>query len=267
MNASALNATSHKAKVVGAVASTFIMVGLGAGVVASISSIASKRSAITTTARRSGGTALATRAPLTSTPTTMPLSSSDPTALYAGASGRAGTQSDGITPLTNTIRSKSPTVSVPTTVLPDVASCQLSNFVASATSDHKSYMQGEPVTILATVTNTGPACTTDEAEGFVCIGADVEDASGTLVWTVWAPPTTGCAASSGPTSVLPTGWTQQAVWTWSQEECTSHMTNCSGQPVASGQYQVFGDNWDHLSSPVWITIESPPQATTTTSGA
>jgi hypothetical protein len=244
------------------VACTFVVVGLGAGVLASTSPAVLKRSATEMTAHRLGGPVPTTSAPTTRS-TTLPLrarSFSVPISVYAGASDAAGNQSDATLPTTI---SKALAI-VPTTTSANLPLCQLSNFVASVTTDPSTYPQGEPVTILATVTNTGPACITDDDEGFVCIGADVKDASGVLVWTVWAPPSTGCPANSGPATVLAEGWSQHAVWTWEQDECTSHITNCSGQQVASGRFQLFGDNWDHLSAPVWITIESSSPGTTTT---
>jgi hypothetical protein len=184
-----------------------------------------------------------------------------PTTAHAAASGDPGSGPIGtVASQPSSASSPRSTVAVPSG-LPD---CEISSFVASATTDKRHYFENEPVTISVTVTNTGPACATDERApygGLVCIGADVEDLSGGTVWTVWAPPITGCAASgtnAEPPTILPAGWSQEGGFTWQQDICTNHVTNCTGQSVPTGQYQVFGDNWMHLSAPVWIAVGHHP---------
>jgi hypothetical protein len=242
------------------VLAVFVVVGLGAGVLASSSPADLKQRPAAAISPQRGMSVPAGTAGVRSHASLR----SAPIALGTGVPTTAGNHFDGARGVTTTITTKSLTTTVPTTTVPNLPACQPSSFTSSATTDQDTYEQGELVTIAATVTNMGRACVTNEEDALVCIGADVEDASGDLVWTTWAPPTTGCAAGSGPAVVLPRGWAQHASWAWQQDECTSHITNCSGQRVPPGRFQLFGDDWDHLSSPIWITIESPGPVTTTT---
>jgi hypothetical protein len=185
---------------------------------------------------------------------------------YAAASGGSSeTPATGGTATSAPPTTPAPGRTIATTTSPPPPPCTTSAFVPSVSTDRTSYAVGQPVTITTTVTNTGPSCTEDEQAGFTCPGAYVDDASGQLVWTSAPEPSTGCAARTGPPTVLPSGWSEQTQYLWQQDACTGGAGGCSHDQVPPGEYRVVGTNWSQASAPVTVSITpAGPGSTTTT---
>ncbi len=137
--------------------------------------------------------------------------------------------------------------------------CDWANFSTTVSTDQSSYAPGQTVAITLMFKNTGAACTVN-ATGYACPRVDVDDASGTLVWSSAAPVSTGCASQTEPPTVLEARWTQTFQEAWAQVSCTpGNFQGCPGPPVPAGQFEVFGIDAGGASripasAPVGVTI-------------
>lgn len=151
-----------------------------------------------------------------------------------------------------------PTTTTTTTTTPFPPACGWSNFATTVSTDQSTYSSGQAVHITLVFANRGPACTAN-ASGYGCPDVDVDNSSGTLVWSNAAPVTTGCPSLYGPT-VVPATWSQTWTYSWAQVTCTpGDAQGCPGPQVPAGQYQVIGTDSGGASQipasqPVAITL-------------
>jgi len=133
-----------------------------------------------------------------------------------------------------------PPTTTTTSTVPLPPGCVWSDFATRVSTDQSSYSPGQPVQIALLFANTGPACTVNST-GYACPLVNIDDASGSLVWSSAAPVATGCPSTfTGPT-VLAANWSQSFSFSWAQTSCTpGQVQACPGPPVPAGQYQVIG---------------------------
>jgi hypothetical protein len=153
-----------------------------------------------------------------------------------------------------------PPTTTTTSTVPLPPGCLWSDFATRVTTDQSSYSAGQPVQIALVFANAGPACTVNST-GYACPVANVDNASGSLVWSSAAPVATGCPSTfTGPT-VLAANWSQSFSFSWAQTSCTPGAPGCPGPQVPAGQYQVVGmsgggSSQIPASSPVTINLSS-----------
>jgi hypothetical protein len=133
-----------------------------------------------------------------------------------------------------------PPTTTTTSTVPFPPGCVWSDFVAHVSTDQSSYSPGQPVQIALLFANTGPACTVNST-GYACPLVNIDNASGSLVWSSAAPVSSGCPSTfTGPT-VLAANWSQSFSFSWAQTTCTpGQVQACPGPQVPAGQYQVVG---------------------------
>lgn len=157
------------------------------------------------------------------------------------------------------VPANSPAGTTTTTTNPLPPACVWSNFSTTVTTDQGDYATGGTVAITLTFRNGATPCTVNST-GYGCPAVDIDDASGTLIWTSTPQPSTGCAAAFAPATVLGTTWTQTDQLSWGQTACSNPETpNCAAQPAPPGQYQITGldqGGVSHIpqSAPVTISI-------------
>lgn len=153
-----------------------------------------------------------------------------------------------------------PPAATTTTTAPPPPACNWNEFVAKVTTDQATYPSGQPVQITLVFENAGPACTVT-ATGYACPLVNIDNASGTLVWTNAAPASSGCPSTYTGPNVLAANWSQSFSFTWGQDTCTpGPVQGCPGPQVPAGQYQVTGQSGGGSSqipagTPVTITID------------
>jgi hypothetical protein len=133
-----------------------------------------------------------------------------------------------------------PAPTTTTSTVPFPPGCVWSAFAAHVSTDQSSYSPGQPVQIALEFANTGPACTVNQT-GYACPLVNIDNSSGSLVWSSAAPVSTGCSSTfTGPT-VLAANWSQSFPFSWAQISCTpGQVQACPGPQVPAGQYQVVG---------------------------
>jgi hypothetical protein len=164
-------------------------------------------------------------------------STSDPTASTTTTLPTVRTNANTFTPAP---QPAPPPTATTTSTIPFPPGCVWSDFAAHVSTDQSSYSPGQPVQIALVFENTGPACTVNQT-GYACPLVNIDNSSGSLVWSSAAPVSTGCSSTfTGPT-VLAANWSQSFSFSWAQISCTPGETQgCPGPQVPAGQYQVVG---------------------------
>jgi hypothetical protein len=145
------------------------------------------------------------------------------------------------------------TPSTPTTApAPD---CVAGQFDVTLTTDKASYALGEPVSIAATLHNTGGACnsTGTPAVLFFCSFASATNDVGKVVWN-----SDPCVAMTrfGP---VPSGYTTTQKWVWNQRTCAllppgEATCTVDGSQVPAGGYTIGETSTAWPPRQVTITI-------------
>jgi len=148
-----------------------------------------------------------------------------------------------------------------TTTTEPMPSCQVGQFVLTATTDKGTYAPGETVMVDLSLHDTSPeACLDTGVPVWGCYGATASNSTGNEVWNSLAGPDSlpaSCPTTGFPTTV-PGNFSTTSQVAWTQDVCTQPVTNdqpnpyCPQTPVPSGVYQI---------SAYWTVFPSSPPVT------